>query len=253
MAILLSIGLLYPLTATQARLKDRFNEAETPLTLNGMDFMLYAPHGEDADGNGPKPGVWFNLSGDYYMIRWLQDHVEGTPTIIEGHHTEYSWSSRISIHTGLPTLLGWRHHQSQQRNLDRLSGLLYSRQQNTRAFYTTTDIGAAWNLIEFYNIEYIVVGTFERIIYEDIVRGDDPALGDRSVRIGMSSGFAKFEVMASEELGLLEKVYERQVCVHPDIRVVENCPTENISTDYVYRVNPDATYSPSSIALISPQ
>lgn len=252
MAILLSIALLYPLTATQGRFKDRFNEAETPLTLDGLEFMLYAPHGEDADGNGSKRGVWFNLSGDYHMIRWLQDHVEGTPTIIEGQHTEYSLSSRISIHTGLPTLLGWRFHQSQQRNLERLSGYLFSRQQNTRAFYTTTDIGAAWNLIEFYDIEYIVVGTFERIIYEDIVRGDDPLLGDRSVQIGMSPGFAKFEVMASEDLGLLEKVYERQVCVHSDIRDVENCPPENISTDYIYRVNPDATYSTNSVAEVSP-
>ncbi len=239
LAAMLSLALLYPFTATQGRFVDRFNKAETPLTLDGLEYMKYAPYGEDPDGIGSKPGVWFNLSGDYYMIRWLQDNVEGTPTIIEGQHTEYSWGARIAINTGLPTVLGWRHHQSQQRNLINFDRMLYNRLNNVRAFYTLPDIDVAWNMIEEYDIEFIVVGTFERIIYEDIKEAD-PAIEDSSFRIGQSPGLAKFDEMVM--MGLLVEAYRAEVCVHANIRTVDDCPPERISTDVIYQVVPDVEY-----------
>lgn len=240
LAVLLSLGLLYPITASQGRFQDRFDKARTPTTLDGMEFMKYATQGEDPDGNGPIPGVWFNLNGDYYLIRWMQDHIQGTPNIIEAWHTEYHWTSRVAIHTGLPTVLGWRYHQSQQRNLPNLDRLLTSRLNNIDAFYTSPDIGVAWNLIQFYNTEYIVLGSFERIIYEDV---KDPVASDPTpmFRSGQSEGIAKFQEMV--DLGLLEVAYERQVCIHPNIYTIADCPTERINTDYVYHVVPTATYS----------
>lgn len=239
LAILLSIAMLYPITATQGRFVDRFNQSETPLTLDGSEFMKVAPHGEDPDGNGPIPGVWFNLNGDYQMIRWVQDHVKGTPVIIEGQHIEYSWSSRIAIQTGLPTILGWRFHQSQQRNLDGLDRLLNDRLQNIRTFYTTTDIGLAWSMIAYYDVEYVIVGTFERIIYEDI-KEPDVAANPATFRQGLSKGLAKFDEMVA--IGLLTQAYEQQVCVHPNIRTVQDCPPDRISTDVIYQVVPNADY-----------
>jgi hypothetical protein len=242
LAVLLSIALLYPITATQGRFRDRFNESATPLTLDGMEFMLYGPHGADPDGRGPKPGVWFNLRGDYHLIRWMQDNISGTPTIIEGQHVEYSWASRVAIHTGLPTVLGWRHHQSQQRNLEHFDSLLNTRLDNVRAFYTLPDIDVAWNIIQFYDIEYVIVGTFERIIYEDI-KNPDPMAPEAGMRHDLQPGITKFETMV--ELGLLEKVYQQPVCVDRDIWTVEDCPADHISTDIVYRVVPEAEYDPS--------
>lgn len=239
LAILLSIALLYPITATQGRFVDRFNKAETPFTLDGTAFMEVAPHGEDPDGNGPIPGVWFNLNGDYQMIRWLEDNVQGTPTIIEGQHIEYSWSSRIAIQTGLPTILGWRFHQSQQRNLSGLDRLLNDRLQNIRIFYTTADIAEAWSMIDYYDVEYVIVGTFERIIYEDIKEPDLTA-NPSTFRQNLSVGLAKFDDMV--EAGLLTRAYEQQVCVHPNIRTVQDCPPDRISTDVIYQVVPNVDY-----------
>lgn len=246
-AILLSIALLYPITATQGRFEDRMNAAETPLTLDGMEYMRYAPHGEAAY---QKAGVWFNLSGDYYLIRWLQDNVEGTPTIIEAQHPEqYRWASRISINTGLPTILGWHFHQTQQRNLPNFDRLLATRFNNVKAFYETTDIEATWELIQFYDIEYIVVGTLERILYEDVLPPDPLSSGGEAdtFRTNLSAGLDKFDTMV--ELGLLEVVYQRGVCIHPNIRNVTDCPPERVSTDLIYHVVDGANYEPSALVM----
>lgn len=252
LAILLSLALLFPITATQGRWKDRFNAAETPLTLDGMEFMKTATHQEARFVPVPQQAtsVDFNLNGDYYLIRWMQDHVEGTPVIIEGQYNAYRWTGRVSIHTGLPTVFGWHFHQLQQRNLVNFDRLVTSRMNNVRAFYETTNIDEAWNLIDFYDIEYIVVGTFERIIYGDVLPAEpatefSPA---RGFRTNQSEGLDKFDEMVERDL--LEVVYERPVCIHPTIYTAEGCPQEYRSTDLVYRVLPDADYAPESVVQV---
>lgn len=240
LTILLGVSLLYPVLATQARFLDRFNATETPLTLDGMEYMQYAPHWE-------VPGIWYNLSGDYRMIRWLQDNLEGTPTIIEAQLSEYRWGSRISIYTGLPTVMGWRNHQSQQRNVsvgsNNLNTILWNRLNNVQAFYETTDIATAWSLIEFYQIKYIIVGTLERMQYRDVI--DVPGVG---LSRDQSAGIAKFDRMASEEFGMLELVYSNNVCLDRTIRDVAACPSDRIVTDKIYRVRGDYR-AESSVAL----
>ena len=245
LAVLLTLALLFPITATQGRWKDRFNADVTPLTLDGMEFMKYAGYStisteNEMAGRGEN-AVGFNLRGDYEMIRWLQDNVEGTPYIVEGWQTQYRWTSRISIHTGLPTVIGWDGHQSQQRNLQNFNRLIVNRVNNVKALYDTTDIQEAMNLIEFYDIEYIVVGTFERITYNDILpaRPSSEIEAERTMRHGLSPGLAKFDRMV--EQGLLEVAYSNHVCVSRDIFEAETCPADQISTDIVYRVVPGAT------------
>lgn len=286
LTILLTMALLYPLTATPARFKDRLDlyirDEETPLTLDGMEYMLHGVHWTWPESYQFSPyrsypvvawmtnqnrdrtsetGVWFSMIGDYEMIRWLQDHVQGTPTIIEAQTTEYQWGSRISIYTGLPTVMGWRNHQSQQRNFEINSvgfgNILWNRINNVQAFYETPDIDLAWDLIEFYQIEYIIVGTLERIRYYDVTDVDfngvdittmdlstlenPAALFQPGIKQNLSPGIAKFDRM--KELGMLELVYEAPVCLEIDaytITPLESCPTERLSTNKIYRVVPKA-------------
>lgn len=177
--LLALVALLYPVMATRAKALERM-APDMPLTLDGMDYMQYADQGEN--------NAWFPLVDDYNMIRWLQENVEGTPVIIETQSwREYLWGGRVSIYTGLPSVLGWRFHQTQQRTMDSLIQLVNQRRANINGFYATTDMGIAWEMIRYYGIEYVIVGGLERAYFT-------------------LESLEKFETMVMQ--GLLEKVYE---------------------------------------------
>jgi uncharacterized membrane protein len=129
------------------------------------------------------------LKNDRQIIRWLQDNVQRSPVVLEAHQypSEYKYNSRIAINTGLPTLLGWRFHQTQQRTLDPLPSLVNQRESNVMAMYNTPNINVFWRLAKFYNVQYIVVAKLEQITYVPV-------------------GLAKFDRMVSQ--GLLEVVYD---------------------------------------------
>ncbi len=179
-ALLVAVAALYPVMASRGKALDRM-AADMPLTLDGMAWMQHAQYAEN--------GAWLALNDDYAMIRWLQENVAGTPVIIEAQSArEYLWGGRVAINTGLPAVLGWRFHQTQQRTLDPLPSLVNQRRANINGFYSTTNADAAWRAIQFYDIEYVIVGGLERAYY--------PA-----------DGLAKFDAMA--RAGLLERVYEQ--------------------------------------------
>jgi len=264
LGLLLAISLLYPIMATRARFEDRFNKADTPLTLDGIEYMKHARHYEGTAA--------FDLSGDYAMIRWLQENVDGTPVIVEGRRfpSEYSWTGRISINTGLPTILGWRWHQTQQRGLDSLPMLVQTRENNVAAIYTLPEadageidpqtglpsaiseppqegamaaaIRAAWDLLQHYKVEYVIVGAYEHAIYGDFAA--DPVSG--MMTAGHAPGLQKFGHMA--EMGLLEVVYEVPGCIDYVTPEGEECPAESVYYDRIYRVVPGASL-PDSLAV----
>ena len=96
------------------------------------------------------------------MIRWLQDHVEGSPTIIEGlGEREYLWGNRISVYTGLPAVVGWRWHQVQQRMV-MPPGTVEARQQDVRQFYNTSDAARARGILEKHQVRYVIHAPYER-------------------------------------------------------------------------------------------
>ncbi|MBP8972426.1 MAG: hypothetical protein KBH93_01010 [Anaerolineae bacterium] len=232
LAVLLTIAALYPVLATRARALDRFNKDATPLTLDGMEYMKYAIHGES--------GLYFRLDGDYDMIRWLQENVEGTPVVMEAHlyPSEYHWGGRISIYTGLPTMLGWRFHQIQQHSLQDMNLLVQTRENNAAAFYSLggeEGIRAALRLMDHYDIEYIVVGALERAFYGDIVL--DLATGLQTA--GHAEGLAKFDDMVAA--GLLTLEYSADRCLNTAITDAAACPPAQVYTDKIYRVVAGAT------------
>ncbi len=178
--VLFTIAAMYPLLATQAKLTDRM-AADAPRTLDGMAFMQYAVQGEH--------GEWFPLDEDYHMLRWMQDHIQGTPVILEGQsEREYLWGGRVSVYTGLPAIVGYNWHQRQQRTFDPLPRLVQQRVDNVNWLYNTTDIQRAWRMLRHYDVAYIVVGQLEQAYYS-------------------AEGLAKFQRMAA--MGLLDLVYEQ--------------------------------------------
>jgi uncharacterized membrane protein len=166
LATLFTVAALYPLMATQARAIDRMAPQIGPV-LDGMAFMQHAQHYEVVDTPAGR-GELLNLEYDYNVIRWLQDNVEGTPIIMEAQsEAEYRWGGRISIYTGMPSVIGWNWHQRQQRTLDSLPLLVQQRVANVNAFYSTTDTQVAANILQHYDVSYVIVSALEQARFPD--------------------------------------------------------------------------------------
>ena len=175
--LLLGASLIYTFLGTRDRVGDRF--LDLPASLDGTAYMSGAQHWER--------GEYFPLKWDLEAIRWLQDNADGSPVVLEAHMEQYRWGGRIANYTGLPTVLGWPWHQTQQRYAyrDRID----LRANHVHQAYETTDAGLAMDIMERYGVGFVVVGDLERLNYNE-------------------RGLAKFDEMA--EAGLLSRVYANE-------------------------------------------
>ena len=195
LVLLIVAGMVYPIAATPERSKQRFNDS--PTTIDGMAYMPGAVYYDDRDRSGSiEPPEVLELVWDYHAIIWLQDNLEGAPVILEGNSGLYSWGSRVSVYTGLPTVIGWDWHQQQQRWEDR--DHVSARRADVQALYTTTDLEYTRRLLEKYNVRYIYVGQLERLYYPQ-------------------PGLDKFDLMARD--GLLEPVYPTPDSPNPEVKI----------------------------------
>ncbi len=153
LVIILFATALYPVIGIPAKARDRW-QPMAPHTLDGAAFMPYVTQYEHG---GTVP-----LDVDYRVIRWLQENVAGSPTIMEAQaEREYLWGNRISIYTGLPSVAAWRWHQVQQRMV--MPGYTVElRQDNIRNFYNTTSPEEAMKILRLYGVEYVILTPYER-------------------------------------------------------------------------------------------
>lgn len=164
LTILILLSFSYPYLATNAKITDRWpNIIDPPHTLDGDAFMI-----GEADGSAPAiyddDGRKIIISEDYEAIKFMQDNVIGSPVIIEGHSSEYRWGSRFSIHTGLPSIIGWSWHIRQHNSL--LDGAFIEKRINElNDFYNLLDIQMAEEYIKRYDASYIIIGDLERAYY----------------------------------------------------------------------------------------
>ena len=98
------------------------------------------------------------MADDKVLIDWLNENVEGTPVILEADGDSYTDYGRISVNTGLPTVLGWYVHEWLWRG-DTES--LNVRKLEIETIYTSQDEDEVRALIEKYEIAYLVVGQLE--------------------------------------------------------------------------------------------
>ncbi len=179
---------IYPLIATSKKMDDRWpNIQNPPHNLDGELFML----GEDPKSDLTNPAIYndegrlLDLSKDYAAIKYMQENVSGTPVIVEGQTSEYRWGARFSIHTGLPTVIGWNWHVRQHNSL--LDGTIIDKRiQDVVDFYNTENIFEAVEFLKKYDVKYIIVSDLERAYYSE-------------------GGIAKFQQMVRD--GLLVNVF----------------------------------------------
>ncbi len=104
--------------------------------------------------------AWY--PADAQAITWLNDHVAGTPIILEASApVSYQWFNRVSVYTGLPDILGWPDHVGEQRYGDQP----LNRVTDINIIYTTTNAPLAIELLRYYHVQYIYVGPLEQQMY----------------------------------------------------------------------------------------
>ena len=180
---------VFPILGTQARLNDRFQTL--PMTLDGMAYMETSTY---SDPNGP-----IELKNDLRAIEWMRENVQGSPVILEGRAPLYRWGGRISVYTGLPSIVGWDWHQTQQR-------MAFGQEVNNRSqvvdlIYNTENENHAIDLIDYYDVRYVVLGELEHLYYN-------------------KSGLRKFDNMIGNGLDLAYQYPE----VNPKVKIYSRVP-----------------------------
>ena len=141
-------------------------------TLDASDFMS----NQFQDDN-----FTINMRDDKAAIDWLNENVKEYPVVIlESDSESYTFGNRISVFTGQPTVLGWRVHEwlwrSDSDNPANYPAAVGERDGDVKNIYTSRDPELVRELIEKYNIDYIIFGYRERHngVWEESY-GDDQA------------------------------------------------------------------------------
>lgn len=114
----------------------------------------------------------FTLNGTKYLdkenaaeaslIRWLQENVTGIAYIAEASGDGYQAYSRVVMHTGLPTLLGWEHHTRQggvaQKDID-------NRRIALQKIFEEENTEQAYAMLQYYGIDFVFIGKVEQEKY----------------------------------------------------------------------------------------
>ena len=137
--LVLIVGLTYPVLS----LLNKTNNFNPPFGFTLDDFeRVQRENPDEAAG-----------------IQWLRSAPDGV--VAEAVGGAYSNYARISVYTGLPTVLGWGNHEGQWRDY----ALQGSRAQDIETLYTTNDWLTTQDIINRYDIRYIFVGNLERSTY----------------------------------------------------------------------------------------
>ena len=115
------------------------------------------------------------LAADYEGIRWLQENVAGSPVVLEAVTPSYRWGGRVSMYTGLPSVIGWQWHQEQQR-----WGYAYEvgrRIRDVQTIYSTDDVEVALGVMRKYGVRYVYLGHLERIYFPEGMEKFEDGLG----------------------------------------------------------------------------
>jgi len=138
--LVLIIGLTYPVLGILNK-TNNFKKPPSGFTLDDFDRVQRENPDEAA------------------AMMWLRSAPDGV--VAEAIGGQYSAFARISIYSGLPTVLGWPGHEGQWRE----GALQGSREQDIETLYSTPDWLTTQDIINRYNIRYIVVGNLEHNAY----------------------------------------------------------------------------------------
>lgn len=143
MVVVVGVGLFTAGTAAYGILQT--NRVVTPRpTLNGRAYLpLRAPDEAAA-------------------YEWLNRNVRGIPVLLEAHGDSYQEFTRVSMNTGLPTVLGWSYHVFQRAHP---WNQINQRKADIQLAYTTESKDIAGSIFQRYHVAFVFVGALERRTY----------------------------------------------------------------------------------------
>ena len=178
---LIIVSLIYPVMGSRDRIRDRFQDEDGKFTLNGYSYI------DESIYKDPKGDI--DLSSDMIGIDWIRKNIPGSPVVLEGVTPTYRWGGRISINTGLPTVIGWKWHQEQQRWGQR--EMVAKRIRDVEAIYSEPKLASA--LLDKYKVEYVYIGQVEKLYY--------PAEGIAHLQAGLDGKL--LPVFTSEDVTIM--------------------------------------------------
>lgn len=120
---------------------------------------------------------------DAYLVSALRGMARSGDVVAEAAGPSYQNFSRIAMHTGLPTIVGWEWHL-RQRGQDPLR--ISARFDALRELYTDSSATRRRAILDRYGVDWIVCGDLERRHYQ--LRDKDPFAGIPGVSIMAQEG-----------------------------------------------------------------
>jgi uncharacterized membrane protein len=156
--LVLAASLVYPLLGTAAWLRGRDREARSQTDDRVRAALL---PGADAEA------LFRALSpGDAAAASFMTRAAGSGDTLLEETGEPYTWSSRLSTFSGVPTVLGWGNHEAIWRQgWDEV----LARGADVAAVYAQPGSSGACARLRAYGVKWIVVGERERRRYGDSV------------------------------------------------------------------------------------
>ncbi|MFI5120819.1 MAG: DUF2298 domain-containing protein [Thermoanaerobaculia bacterium] len=100
--------------------------------------------------------------GDRGAIEWINANVRGLPVLLEAQGPAYQEFTRLSMHTGLPTVLGWEYHVFQRGHAQ---PEIERRKEDVVTAYVSADEEAVRRILLRYHVALVAVGNLERRTY----------------------------------------------------------------------------------------
>lgn len=164
--IIISVALLtttlYPLNSVSYWFGNIFDYTRN-MTLDSEDFFKkqYSTRNEKE---------LVPLNDDYEIIKWIRNNTKENDVILEESGDDYEYSNQVSTFTSRPTVIGWCGHEWLWRSVNsstEIPEMVNERINDVFEFYTSNNYDKIKDIINKYNISYIVVGTNERIKYNN--------------------------------------------------------------------------------------
>ena len=181
--ITLFLGLMFPAFGIYTRM---FAEGGTARTVDGgltLDGLTTAVNVSQSDLEVLQCFQQLELTDDIVFVEAV------------GNSYDREGAGRTSAITGIPTVIGWRGHQSQWRGTS-YGTLVASRPADIERLYTDLRFDVVEEFINRYEIDYIMYGSSERSKYGDI--GEEKFLDNLIVVCESETSFSVSRIYSTQ-------------------------------------------------------